>query len=419
MPQDRIICPSKRYFFSLAAITLSGAMILIFDASHLAMAQPKGLPRHQTELRPNETLEQCLKRLNISDQDVYLALKQPDIANETRNLPTQTPVRLKIDSEGKVQSLKVPLVSAVSEHFFTSHQSKTEVNVLLLVRPNDQPDILKALHLNELAEVRVTTKTASFDGNFFNVMDRQEIPDAVSEQFTRLFSGTVNFSTDLNHGTDFSMKYEVAYLDGTPITTGRLLYGSINTEQNNYQGYWWQSNGDKAGHYYSSEGEALAALSWKSPILYSRKTSNFGMRVDPFTGNWANHTGIDIGAPTGTEVRATQQGKVKLVGFHRDYGKVVILDHANGYQTIYGHLSNFGAISTHQVVNQGMLIGYVGTTGRSTGPHLHYELHKDGKPINPEQSFRSNGHLPALTGEELNQFVRFKEIINGNKYALN
>ena len=222
---------------------------------------------------------------------------------------------------------------------------------------------------------------------FFNVMDRQEIPDAVSDQFVRIFSGSVNFPRDLDRQANFSMKYEVVYLDDHPIATGKVLYSAINTPRKNYQAFWWKGEKEAHGNYYSVDGETLSSLSWKTPILYSRKTSHFGLRTDPFTGKWANHHGIDIGA-AGTEVRATQQGKVKQLGYQGAYGNIVVLEHANGYETVYGHLSGFAKISPNQTIPQGALLGFVGSTGRATGPHLHYELHKYGQAINPEQSFR-------------------------------
>jgi murein DD-endopeptidase MepM/ murein hydrolase activator NlpD len=399
---------------ALGVFVLSGGCL-----AHAASPQTDAISRYQTEIRPKESLKDCLKRLQINDPEIYKAIEQANVASELGNLPANTPIKLKVDPNGKVQHLKIPLVKKSGSIGETVNESVSEVPVLVFVRPSDQPTKFKAIRLTEKTQVRVISKSAPFDGNFFNVMDRQEIPDSVSDQFVRIFSGSVNFPRDLSHQANFTMKYEVVYLDEHPIATGKVLYSALNTSRKNIQAYWWKGKADTHGNYYSVDGEALSSLSWKTPILYSRKTSNFGMRADPFTGKWANHQGVDIGAPAGTEVRATQQGKIKVAGNQGAYGNVIIIEHANGYETVYGHLSGFAKINLDQIVPQGALLGYVGSTGRSTGPHLHYELRKYGEAINPEQSFRSNlrAQNKKLEGEDLKEFVRFQNQLLSNQLA--
>jgi murein DD-endopeptidase MepM/ murein hydrolase activator NlpD len=415
MPKIQIISAQQQANSLWVKLVMGVILVFLGCRGFAAAPQAEGISRYQTEIRAGETLSQCLKRLNIGDPDIYKAIEQANIAPEISHLPVSTPIKLKVDSGGKVQSLKIPL--AKNQAFDLGASSAGEVPVLVFVRPSDQPGKLKPIHLNEKTQVRVISKSAPFDGNFFNVMDRQEIPDAVSDQFVRVFSGSVNFARDLRHQASFTMKYEVIYLDEHPIATGKVLYGALNTPLKTYQAYWWQGKDEAAGNYYSPEGETLSSLSWKTPILYSRKTSNFGVRTDPFTGQWANHQGIDIGAPAGTEVRATQQGRVKLVGPQGAYGNAVIVEHANGYETVYGHLSGFAKINLNQTISQGTLLGYVGSTGRSTGPHLHYELRKYGQAINPEQSFQSYTAAKRLDGDELKEFIRFQNQLFSSKVA--
>ena len=417
MPKNWIISTQQSLAPFLMKLAMGVFLALGLGLAHSADPQTEVVSRYQTEIRPGETLTQCLKRLNITDPDIYKALSQSNIAFEIGNLPANTPIKLKVDSSGKVQNLKLPLVQKQPTDGSIVAGTNNEVSVLVFVRPSDQPSILKPIRLNEKTQVRIVSKSAPFDGNFFNVMDRQEIPDAVSEQFVRMFSGSVNFARDLRHQATFTMKYEVIYLDNHPISTGKVLYGALNTSVKNYQAYWWQGQSETAGNYYSPDGETLSSLSWKTPILYSRKTSNFGVRTDPFTGKWANHQGIDIGAPVGTEVRATQQGKVKSVGVQGAYGNAVVLEHANGFETVYGHLNGFAKINPNQTISQGTLLGYVGSTGKSTGPHLHYELRKYGQAINPEQSFRSYTASRKLEGEDLKEFIRFQNQLLSSKVA--
>jgi murein DD-endopeptidase MepM/ murein hydrolase activator NlpD len=363
---------------------------------------------YRTELRVNETLTECLVRLKITDAELYRAIEHIDVVDDIQALAANTPIRLKVNAQGSVLWLKFPLSRSDSNKRDGSRQAPAKFPVLVFSRANDDRSGVQWAYAQESTKIILAQKSGHFDGNFFNVMDRQEIPDAVSEQFTRIFSGSVNFSNDLRHQANFSMIYEVAYLADNPVATGKILHALLGTSHNQHQAYWWQTQTIQEGRYYSPEGEVLSARSWKSPILYSRKTSHFGMRLDPFTGSWSNHQGIDIGAPSGTEVYATQQGTVKTLGYQGNYGNVVVIEHGNGFETTYAHLSRFANVSTQQSLKQGALIGYVGSTGRSSGPHLHYELRRYGKALDPEVTFRAGDEPDHLSGTELERFVQFQ-----------
>ncbi|MDQ6676468.1 MAG: M23 family metallopeptidase [Acidobacteriota bacterium] len=127
---------------------------------------------------------------------------------------------------------------------------------------------------------------------------------------------------------------------------------------------------------------------WQTNIMPSiwpvdgRLMGGFGSRSDPFSGEGAYHTGVDISAPTGTQIRATADGRVQFAGFYNGYGRLVIIDHGNNYQTYYAHLSSAN-VTEGQEIRRGQTVGAVGTTGRSTGPHLHYEVRIGSSPVNP------------------------------------
>lgn len=140
---------------------------------------------------------------------------------------------------------------------------------------------------------------------------------------------------------------------------------------------------------FSKTAKGSAATSFVSnrvavvaPLRSAVRTSNFGYRRDPMTGNAKWHSGIDLAAPTGTPIVATGDGVVSSAGWRGGYGIAVVLEHGNGIQTLYGHMSRLN-VQAGERVQAGQVIGTVGSTGRSTGPHLHYELRKDGTPINP------------------------------------
>jgi murein DD-endopeptidase MepM/ murein hydrolase activator NlpD len=146
---------------------------------------------------------------------------------------------------------------------------------------------------------------------------------------------------------------------------------------------------------YTAVREFARALPLLRPMASGRLSSGFGTRTDPFTRRPAAHQGTDFRAPTGTEVKATGNGRVVLARANGGYGKMVEIDHGNGVRTRYAHLSRV-LVSTGQRVSAGQLVGQVGSTGRSTGPHLHYEVRVNGRPIDPMRYFRAGSDLVAL-----------------------
>ncbi len=132
-------------------------------------------------------------------------------------------------------------------------------------------------------------------------------------------------------------------------------------------------------------GGPIGSLPTASPLAYSRRTSMFGPRLDPLNGTWRMHSGVDMAASMGTPIYATADGTVRHAGWHGGYGLLVVVDHPGGIETRYAHMSQVGA-RAGQRVRRGELIGYVGSTGRSTGPHLHYETRINGVPVDPHRT---------------------------------
>lgn len=130
---------------------------------------------------------------------------------------------------------------------------------------------------------------------------------------------------------------------------------------------------------------------WGTLLLgqLTREMSSYGFRIHPISRKRKLHTGIDFAAPTGTKIFAAADGVINIKKYHKDYGNMIVIAHKNGLETLYAHMSRFAGVSVNQEVKRGELIGYVGSTGRSTGPHLHYEIRRAGKPVNPKK----NAHL--------------------------
>ena len=166
---------------------------------------------------------------------------------------------------------------------------------------------------------------------------------------------------------------------------------------------------EKGGiEFFDENGKSAKKLLMKTPIDGARLSSGFGMRKHPILGYNVKHRGVDFAAPTGTPIYAAGDGIIEKKGWNGAYGKYIRIRHANNFKTAYAHLSKFNKLPSGRV-KQGKIIGFVGTTGRSTGPHLHYEILKNGKRINPQKLKLPSGR--KLKGQELQNFIEQKNVI--------
>jgi murein DD-endopeptidase MepM/ murein hydrolase activator NlpD len=219
----------------------------------------------------------------------------------------------------------------------------------------------------------------------------------------------------LQRGDYFNVVYESFWHNGEMVKAGRLLSGEFSNSGKLFQAVWFDEGASEGG-YYSFDGKSLKKAFLKSPLEFSRVSSGFSMRVHPISGKWKRHTGIDFAAAAGTPIRASADGVVDHAGVQGGYGNLVSIKHWSNYSTAYAHMSRFAAgIKKGVRVSQGQVIGYVGSTGWSTGPHLHYEFRVGNEPRDPNTiSVQS----PAqLTAQELQRF-RLVASEMGHRFAL-
>jgi murein DD-endopeptidase MepM/ murein hydrolase activator NlpD len=200
-------------------------------------------------------------------------------------------------------------------------------------------------------------------------------------QFAELFAGDIDFRRALRKGDRFQMVYETLQADGETLRTGQLLSAEFINAGKLHQAMWFQDAGSK-GQYYSLEGLSLRKAFLTSPLKYTRVSSGFGIRVHPISKDKRAHKGIDYAAPTGTPVRTVGDGVIAFAGVQRGYGNVIEVAHRNNKTTVFAHLSRID-VKKGQKVEQGAVIGAVGSTGFSTGPHLHFEFRVDGEHQDP------------------------------------
>ncbi|WP_193330869.1 M23 family metallopeptidase [Pseudoalteromonas ulvae] len=246
-------------------------------------------------------------------------------------------------------------------------------------------------------------------GSFFQSARAANVPVSVINQFLLLYSHQIDFQRDLRFGDEFSLIYHQQSLQSAPqqVNVGQLEFASLSANGREHKLYAY-SNQQGVRNFYTHEGFQVGSFLLKTPLDGARLSSGFGLRKHPVLGYTRLHKGLDFGAPIGTPILATGKGVIEKIGREGGFGLVVKIKHANGYQTLYAHLNGFASgIKKGSRVKQGQVIGYLGNTGLSQAKHLHYEIHKNGRAIDP-LTFKGNSHS-RLTANELKKFTIKKQ----------
>jgi len=204
----------------------------------------------------------------------------------------------------------------------------------------------------------------------------------VNAMTDEIFKYDIDFNSDLKPDDRFSVVVEQTWREGELISTGPIEAATFTVNDKLYSGFRFTRAGGKP-EYFTAQGRPLKKNFIRMPIAYARMSSKFGARRHPVLGTMRMHKGVDYAAPSGTPIMAAGDARVQFAGWQGGYGRAVILDHGKGHTTLYAHMSRLGNIKQGQRVAQGTVIGYVGTTGLSTGPHLHYEFRINGVHRNP------------------------------------
>ena len=235
-------------------------------------------------------------------------------------------------------------------------------------------------------------------------------PAALMLDVFRLFSYSVDLQRDIQPGDRFELLFDrYSEADGTVADYGEIRYAALHNGGQRMQFYRFESE-PGVFEYFDAEGEGVRRALLATPVDSARITSSFGKRRHPILGYSRMHRGVDFGAPTGTPIRAAGDGTVVSRGWKGAYGRYIRIRHRNGYQTAYAHLSRYAkGLRQGKRVKQGQIIGYVGSSGLSTGPHLHYEVLVNGRQVNPVKLKLPSGK--SLKGKALERFrLHRKEI---------
>jgi len=337
----------------------------------VAALEQKTLKLYRNDItRSTDTAESLLRRVGLVDSVAAdFIRKTPEVrqallnrsgrnlsveANEQQQLLTLTTRWLKSDNDSQFQRM---VITRNDNNQFS-------------VRTDSAP---------LTASVRMTGGTVA--SSLYAASDEARLPDSVTRQLADVFSGQIDFHRALRKGAVFSVVYETLEAEGEPLRAGRLLSAEITNDKKTYDAVWFQEPGQK-GAYYTMSGDSLRRAFLASPMPYSRRTSGFGMREHPILQTMRAHMGVDYAAPVGTQVISVADGVVAESGFQGAYGNKVVIQHNANQSTAYAHLSRI-SVRKGQTVKQGEIVGAVGSTGLSTGPHLHFEFRINGRHVDP------------------------------------
>jgi murein DD-endopeptidase MepM/ murein hydrolase activator NlpD len=232
-------------------------------------------------------------------------------------------------------------------------------------------------------DIRTTSAHGQIDSSLFEAGTTAGIGDRTTMDMAGIFEWDIDFIQDVREGDTFTVIYEELWRDGVKLRDGDIIAAEFVNQGKSFRAARFRDESGRAG-YFTPEGRSVRRAFIRAPLNFTRISSNFNPnRRHPVLNTIRAHRGVDYAAPTGTPIRAAGDGKVLFRGVQGGYGNTIVLQHGGNITTLYGHLSRFGTKRAGARVNQGDVIGYVGSSGLATGPHLHYEYRVNGVHRNP------------------------------------
>ena len=354
----------------------------------------------ETKIVKGDTLSAVLKRMGVSNEEAALSIKALRKVYDPRSLRKGDKVTLSLSSDASTGADGRLLGLQIAEDF-----DRLAGVALSLEGKFEAYEIVKSLD-KSLGRGNGSINTSLFEDGI-----KSGIPAGVMVNFIRLFSFDIDFQRDIQSGDKFDVLFnQFIDYDGSVVSSGDILYASLTTGKRTLTLYRYEFSDGRA-NYFNDKGSSNRKALLRTPIDGARISSGFGRRKHPILGYSKMHAGVDFAAPSGTPIRAAGDGVIRRAGWNGGYGRYVRIRHNSIYQTAYAHMRRIAkGIKAGVRVQQGQIIGYVGSSGRSTGPHLHYEILKQGRQVNPRKvKFQS---AEVLAGDDLAKFKKSRERIS-------
>ena len=353
-------------------------------------------PSLKIKVKSGDTLEKILKKNGFQNQEIFEVIKETKKIFNPKNLIVGKKITIKYENKEKnnksINSIFIPL--EFNKNFYLE---KIDENYIAeITSKKTQKSLIK--------------KKGFITDNLYLSGLREGINKKAINEMIGMFSFSVDFQRDIWRNDSFEILYEEEFIkyDKEKKNLGKILYANLTLQSvDSLKLYRFESDNRKI-EYFDENGKSAKKLLMKTPIDGARLSSGFGMRKHPIRGYMKKHKGVDFAAPKGTPIYAAGDGVIEMKQRYKGYGKYILIRHANNFKTAYGHMSKFNKTPGGRV-KQGKIIGYVGSTGNSTGPHLHYEVLKNNIRINPQKLKLPSGR--KLKGDELQRFIETKNTI--------
>lgn len=317
------------------------------------------------KIKSGHSLSLIFRKHGFSQQDLYNVMQKGEAANVLRNLQPGRTLIIESNEQGQLYSLSYQIsrlqsinVSRVNEDFTVET-------------------------INKAVEKRVNFSEGLIQNSLFEAGIQAGLSDALVMEMAGIFGWDIDFALDIRRNDKFSILYEEEFVEGKKYQTGAILAAEFTNNGKSFKAIRFT---DQSGHssYYTPEGLSMRKTFLRSPVDFRRISSRFGNRKHPLLNRMRLHKGVDYAANRGTPIQSSGDGKVIFKGLKGGYGRVVIVQHGSRYQTLYAHMNGFKrGIHVGQHIKQGQVIGFVGSSGQATGPHLHYEFRVNGVHRNP------------------------------------
>ena len=388
--------------------TNSAENITLAAAPQSQLLPPQQLrPREKTiVVDKGDTMAGVLQKAGLDENGAYQAVLAMEKIYDPRTIRPGQRMRLLFN----------PAAENQNGHEFSRLTMEIDaLDTLHLQRAGDGEFVAK---LNKKETVRRQhARQANIELSLYGSALKAGIPSSIVANAIRIFSWDVDFQRDIRQGDALEVMYDqIETEDGTPVENGDIVYARLNVNGDDIQLYRFET-ADGSVDYYTPDGASIRKALMTTPVDGARLSSGFGMREHPVLGYTKMHKGIDFAAPTGTPIYAAGDGVIEHIGKWSSFGNYIRIRHNSGLKTAYAHMKGFAkGLSKGSRVKQGQAIGYIGTTGRSTGPHLHYEVLVNGAQVNPRTVKMQQGD--TLKGKQLAAFRNHIDKVNRQYAAL-
>ena len=342
---------------------------------------------------PNESMSSILKKYDVSEKEANLIIQEIQTKLKKNTLKVNQKISFTINKEDNIISKLVFPVSKTRKLLFSRD---FETGSFLA------KDIVTNLNR------QIIYKEGKITQSLYRSAIQKKIPANVIVEFARIYGFQIDFQRDIRRNDTYQIVYEVFEDDNKKIfNTGNIIFADLNLSNQSNAFYYFNDNGEE-GHF-DINGKSVKKALMKTPINGARLSSPYGMRKHPIDGYNKMHRGTDFAAPEGTPIMASGDGIITKASWCGGGGNCVKIRHNSSYSTVYAHMSKFAAnIKKGKRVKQGQTIGYVGSTGKSTGPHLHYEVIHNGKRINSQTLKLPSGKILKNKSRELFEVSKLK-----------